>query len=175
MPPSTSPALGTSGSVPMTRPADIVDPKTSPSGEGARRDRQCDDLIARSDGLCRKDSKLTHCLDYYPRLRKVREFTDDQRPLEAQKAAEVADLEPHYFSTFFHDKVGVTYTEWRHIHCLARAIRQLLAEDSDIETLASDCGFQNTRALQRTFKAKMGVTPTTFRAAVREQISQKPE
>jgi hypothetical protein len=65
-------------------------------------------------------------LEYDPRLRRVRDRVEREisRPLPTDSAARIAGFYPSDFSTYFHAKVGVRFTEWsRHVRICARGHR----------------------------------------------------
>ena len=51
---------------------------------------------------------------YYVRLGRLRSFVEIHYadPISLELAAEVATMEPRYFSKFFHDKTGVCFKDW---------------------------------------------------------------
>ena len=114
------------------------------------------------------ESRNSRALDYYRRLRRVREHLerDISRPLSTEKAARLAELNPSYFSTFFHAKVGVRFTEWsRHVR-IERAKVILRSEDCPILEVARRVGYTGRRAFERAFKRETSMTPSQFRDLV---------
>ena len=51
---------------------------------------------------------------YYARLKRVKEHVDQyySEEISLETAARIAATEKTYFSTFFHKKVGITFTDW---------------------------------------------------------------
>jgi len=104
-------------------------------------------------------------LEYYPRLRRVRERVEREvsRPLSTASAARIAGLNPSYFSTYFHVKVGVRFTDWSRLVRIERAMAILLSEACPIGDLARRVGYTGQRAFQRAFKRHTSMTPSRFR------------
>ena len=89
--------------------------------------------------------------------------TEISEPLSTAAAARIAGLTSSYFSTFFHAKVGVRFTEWsRHVR-IERAMAILRCEDCPIGEVARRVGFLGPRSFQRAFKRHTSMTPSQFR------------
>lgn len=104
-------------------------------------------------------------LDYYPRLRRVRDRLEQAiaRPLSTAAAASLAGLNPCYFSTFFHAKVGMRFSEWSRQVRIERAMVILRSEDCPIGQVVRRVGYTGPRAFQRAFKRHTSMTPSQFR------------
>lgn len=88
-------------------------------------------------------------------------FDEDVR---LDRLAEIAGLTRHHLIRAFRRETGLTphaYLVDRRI----RAARLLLADGSAPADVAVRCGFCDQSHLNRAFKARMGVTPGSFRAA----------
>ena len=106
---------------------------------------------------------------YYPRLERVMTYIDNNigRPLFLRDAAEVACLEPKYFSSFFRQKVGIRFRVWlgqRRVELAARLIRE---HDDSLARVASQAGFQSIRTFERAFSRRFRMTPRDYKARVR--------
>jgi len=106
-----------------------------------------------------------NALSYYVSLRKVKEHVSQHstEDLSLEKAAKVACLEAKYFSTYFHKKVGVTFSCWRTLLRLAEAQRLILTADFSISHVAHAVGFEDIRSFERSFKKYTGMTPREFK------------
>ena len=106
---------------------------------------------------------------YYPRLKKVKEYVDqhleDKIPLAT--AAQIAGLEEKYFSTFFHKKTGMCFTDWIARARVKRAADMMSAQDYTITWIAFAVGFRELRTFERAFKKCTGMTPQAFKRSVR--------
>lgn len=101
---------------------------------------------------------------YYPRLTRVCEYVlrNLHGTVTLPDAARVACLEKTYFSSYFHKKVGISFTAWLRLVRVGRAIRILQCQDITVFELAQQVGFRSVRTFERCFRAVSG---TTLRAA----------
>ncbi len=55
-----------------------------------------------------------HSFEYYARLGRVKKHVEQYytEEISLENAAQIAATEKTYFSTFFREKVGITFTEW---------------------------------------------------------------
>jgi len=107
--------------------------------------------------------------DYYPQLRKVRQYVRDHYSeyLPLRKAAQIAGMERKYFSTFFHQKVGICFSDWLMELRIRKAVSLIEAENHSIAQIAFEIGYMDLRTFQRAFKRCMGLTPIEFKKKVR--------
>jgi AraC-like DNA-binding protein len=130
-------------------------------------------LAARASEIDRQLGVWHRTLDYYPPLARARQFVDHRLPdaVSAEQAAAEAHLERHYFSAYFHERVGVTFSEWLNLERLARALRLLEGRDDwSVPALAAASGFVTARRLQRAFRRYLSTTPTAYRGFVRDHL-----
>jgi AraC-like DNA-binding protein len=97
-------------------------------------------------------------------------LNDIGQPLTAEEAARVANLSPNYFSTYFRQRVGQSFTRWAHGVRVACAIEMLRASDLGIAEVAYRVGFRDLRTFERAFKRVTGATPRAFRYGVRRRV-----
>lgn len=102
---------------------------------------------------------------YYRRLRRVRRYCFQHlgEPISLASAADVAALEPTYFSAYFHDKTGVCFSHWLSHLRVKEAKRLLTTTDRPISLIAQDVGYNNLTSLERAFKRCTGGTPSEYR------------
>lgn len=102
-------------------------------------------------------------------LKRVRDYVEQnpskEVPLSA--AAKIAVLESTYFSALFHEKVGVTFSEWLQYVRIRRALEMMNWGDYSISEIAYAVGFANLRTFERTFKKWTNVNPRTFKVLCR--------
>ena len=107
-------------------------------------------------------------LDYYPRLKRLREYVErnysERIPLE--KAAGIAALESSYFSSYFHAKVGITFMKWLRQVRVKKAMELLKASDFSITHIAYEVGFGSLEACGRAFKQHTRMTAREFKKSV---------
>lgn len=101
---------------------------------------------------------------YCDRLSRVRDYceTNLAEKITLASAAEVAGLEYIYFSSFFHNAVGVCFGDWLRFLRVMKAQGMIRESKYQISRVAVECGFHNVRTFQRAFKSVYGVTPPSF-------------
>jgi len=106
---------------------------------------------------------------YYARLARVKQHVEGSREylVSLAEAADVACLERKYFSTFFHAKVGITFTAWQRSLRIEKAIAILKSNDESLRRVASLTGFRSFRTFERAFKRCTGFTPIQFKLRTR--------
>jgi len=109
--------------------------------------------------------------DYYPRLNKVRQYVEQSYsgPIPLEKAASVAALESSYFSSYFHAKVGITFTEWLRQVRISKAIEIVKASDLSVTEIVYEVGFADLGTFERAFKKHTRMTPLLFTKSVRPE------
>ncbi len=107
--------------------------------------------------------------DYYPRLYRLREYVEKSysEPISLKRAAGIAALESSYFSSYFHAKVGSTFTDWLRQVRVKKAIELMKASDFSITEVADAVGFVSLGAFERAFKKYRRMTPLQFKKSVR--------
>ncbi|HVS15765.1 MAG TPA: AraC family transcriptional regulator [Thermoanaerobaculia bacterium] len=104
--------------------------------------------------------------DYRPLTRLQRHVASNiHRRVPLAEAARVAGFERTYFSQYFHDKVGVTFSRWVNAMRVSRAIELLLHTQLSCAEVCAAVGYRDIRTFQRNFKRLAGTSPTAFRAA----------
>jgi AraC-like DNA-binding protein len=78
--------------------------------------------------------------------------------LTLRRAANIAALEPHYFSTVFHRRFGESFALWRRRQRVAKAIAELKARRLPVVEVATLVGYRDGRSLERAIKAVTGQT-----------------
>ena len=114
---------------------------------------------------------------YYARLTPVARFVEAHvsKPISLDDAAKLAGLEKKYFSSFFHSKVGTTFTEWVRIIRVNRAMELMRAQEDSIPRIAFAAGFRDVRTFERAFKRLVGLTPKVYRSSVRPGSREMPQ
>lgn len=106
--------------------------------------------------------------DYYRCLRRLQQGleSDPRHPLSLKTAARVACLEPKYFSSFFHKKVGVSFVTWRNSLRVNKVIEMISKVDQSMADVAHAAGFNDVRTFERAFKRHTGITAAQFKKSV---------
>lgn len=110
-----------------------------------------------------------HVFQYYPPLSRVRQYVEEHfaEDLSLDRVAKIANLEKKYFSTFFHRKVGITYTFWLSWFRITKAIELMRQSDESITNIAYSVGFSDLRTFERTFKKVTSLNPMEFKKSIR--------
>lgn len=101
------------------------------------------------------------------RLRPALMFIENHlnRPIELRKLAEVAGMNPTYFSDLFHRTFGERPTVFINRRRIERSQMLLLTTGLQIQEIAARCGFCNTPHFIRTFHRYAGGSPLRYRKA----------
>ncbi len=107
--------------------------------------------------------------DYYQRLSRVHAYVTENywQDLSLELVADVAAMEKTYFSTFFHEKVGVPFSSWLQYLRISKALGLMGSGDYTITEVATRVGFDNLTTFRRTFKKWTNLTPAAFRKMAR--------
>lgn len=106
---------------------------------------------------------------YYARLHRIKLFVEERywEPITAGQAARVAGMGTKYFSTFFHDKVGQTFSAWLRGYRVAKAKELMARNNLSICQVAMEVGFADTSTFLRAFKSIEKMTPSDFKRKAR--------
>jgi AraC-like DNA-binding protein len=110
---------------------------------------------------------------YYAPLRRVKQYIDHNysERISLAKAAQVAGMERKYFSTFFHNKVGICFKDWLMSIRITRAIHLMENENCSVTQLAFMTGFDDLRTFERAFKRYTGAPPLEFKRRLKRLLS----
>jgi two-component system response regulator YesN len=105
---------------------------------------------------------------YYARLGRVREYVEQHyhERITLRTAAQVAGLEPSYFSRFFHEKTGVKFSDWLTSIRINKAKRRMAERNTPITRVALAVGYRDLRTFERAFLRCAGMTPSAFKQSV---------
>ncbi|RPJ86822.1 MAG: AraC family transcriptional regulator [Acidobacteria bacterium] len=106
---------------------------------------------------------------YYPPLKRVKEYVENNssESISLSDAASVAAMEASYFSTFFHQKVGIPFSDWLRRVRVVRAIQMIHEQDYSICDIAFAVGFNDLRTFGRAFKRYTSLTPMNYKRTCR--------
>jgi len=104
-------------------------------------------------------------IDYYPRLRRLRDYVvhNLHEEISLEDAARQAGMERTYFSTYFHKTTGFCFHSWLRLIRINRALEILRSNDCSITELAFNVGYNDLTTFERAFKRTMGCTPSFLR------------
>ena len=106
--------------------------------------------------------------NYYPRLKRLHQYVEKSyaKHIPLEMAAGIAALESSYFSSYFHAKVGISFTEWLRQVRVKKAMELMKARDFSITHIAYEVGFGDLRTFERAFKKHTRTTPREFKRSV---------
>ena len=106
--------------------------------------------------------------DCDPRLKRLHEYVEQNysEPIPLEKAARIAALESSYFSSYFHAKVGITFTDWLRQVRISKAVELMKTSDFSISEVAEAVGFKDLKTFERAFKRYALKTPREFKKSV---------
>lgn len=99
------------------------------------------------------------------KLKTILSYTDKHyaEKINLQTLAELTDLNYSYVSTFFKQRVGITYYEYLTRIRLKHAVRGLNNSESSVLEIALDSGFPDAKALNTAFRRYFNTTPHHYR------------
>ena len=106
---------------------------------------------------------------YYTRLQRIHRHVkaNPEERISLREAARLSGISEAYFSSFFHQKVGVCFKDWRAHTQVQHAIRLMKAHNNTITAIGLDSGFRDLRTFERVFKRHTGLTPREYKKTVR--------
>jgi len=96
----------------------------------------------------------------------VHSHFDDR--LSLSDAASLACLEEHYFSVYFHSRVGISFSEWQRQVRVERAKALLAFTNSSVSEIANDVGYSDLTSFGRLFRRTCGMSASQYRKRKRE-------
>ncbi len=91
------------------------------------------------------------------------------KDISAQDVAQAAAFSKSYFGYLFKTVTHKTFVEYLNEKRIESATLQLADPSKRVSDICYDCGFKNISHFNRTFKAAVGISPTQYRAALREE------
>ena len=108
-------------------------------------------------------------LNYYESLRRVRDYVSKHylESLSLYDLADAAGLEAKYLSRVFHQKIGITLTDYIALVRLRAAIMLMQRDDRPILNIALDAGFGSVRTFERVCEKYLRKAPSTIRSSLK--------
>jgi len=118
---------------------------------------------------------LEPIMAYYGRLARVQDHVRAHLSdrLALAEGARVAACDPNYFSAWFHNCVGMTFSRWVKCMRVSQACAIMRTSDATISEVAEAVGFRSVRTLDRAFSTLIGLPPLEYKLLVRPQGSSK--
>jgi len=121
-------------------------------------------LLLRHYGYVIEDDHREH-IQEIKIINKVTAYIDEQfsDEIKLQELADIAHMNPTYFSTFFKKYNGLSPIDYIIRKRITRAIEFLRATDKTILEISGICGFNNSANFNKMFKKITGTTPSSYR------------
>jgi AraC-like DNA-binding protein len=97
------------------------------------------------------DEKLMHLLN---------EMNEKYQYFSFDDAVEIMNMNPSYFSRFFHNMIGISFAKYLNCIKIEKAVELIHENNLQITEIADLCGFQTIRNFNRIFKEFTGYSPT---------------
>lgn len=100
------------------------------------------------------------------RLQRAFEYIDGGYcgKLTLKEAAERVYMSPNYFSHYFHDATGISFSDYVSMRRVRKARQMLETSGRSIYEIAIECGFHNSSNFYRLYKKHTGGSPRKNRA-----------
>ncbi|NEU27261.1 AraC family transcriptional regulator [Paenibacillus ottowii] len=79
------------------------------------------------------------------------------------KTARICGYSEAYLSRMFHEYTGQTFTEYKQVLCLEKAIDLLETTNKPLTEISYEAGFPNEKSFRKAFKEVMGKTPYEYK------------
>lgn len=123
-------------------------------------------LISRHYGCTAEDPDHQHTIKYgLDTINKVLDYIDWNldREITLDELAQVAHMNPSYFSTFFKKYNGIAPLKYIRSKRIEKAVEYLKLSDKTITEIAGSCGFNNMTSFYMAFKEVTATLPTAYR------------
>ena len=106
--------------------------------------------------------------DYYP-WKGLCRFVDEHysNHISLVEAAHISGLDKTSFCTFFHESVGMKFTDWLRQVRISKAIELMKTSDLSVREIAHEVGFVEMLTFEREFKKYTRLTPKEFKHSLR--------
>ena len=100
------------------------------------------------------------------RIEKVNEYIKQNlyQKIQLKDVADLVNMSESAFSHFFKKRTNSSFSDYITDLRLGHAARLLIETERSISEVCFDSGFNNVSNFNRTFKKKLGFTPSMFRA-----------
>ena len=99
-------------------------------------------------------------------VEEIRTYLDNQFPdpgLNRHRVASSFNMSEGYFSSFFKEQTGTSFTEYLEQLRLRRAAGMLMVNGQKISSIAQLVGYSSEKAFSRAFKRSFGINPSKYR------------
>ncbi len=123
-----------------------------------------------SDKKGTRDMIINHgAINYFAQLQRVKQYVEKNysKLISLDIIAGIACMEASYFSTFFHEKVGITFPDYLRFYRISKAKEIFKTSDKSVTEVAFEVGFSDLRTFERNFKGIEGMTPVKYQQTIR--------
>jgi len=110
-------------------------------------------------------SRISHAINGLTRFQNVTEYIQRNihSPISLQQLADIAGLNPTYFSNLFSKLMGVSPIQYINKRRIETAQSLLLSGNQSLDTIADQVGIDDVFYFSRLFKKTTGLSPSAYR------------
>ncbi len=125
-------------------------------------------LLCQQRSVPRSEIDLPRGLRKSERLKNILQFVEEhyQQPMLLSDVAKQNYFNPEYFSRYFKQKTGISFTRYLRQYRVQMARKQLIHSEQSILEIALENGFSDERGLIKAFRQQYGVTPLQYRKKI---------
>lgn len=108
------------------------------------------------------------------RLKNILQFVEEhyQEPILLSDVAKQNYFNPEYFSRYFKQKTGISFSQYLRQYRVQMARKLLIHSEQSILEIALENGFSDERGLIKAFRQQYGVTPLQYRKKIQSPDSR---
>lgn len=103
----------------------------------------------------RKNKKIDEKL-----MNLINDINDNYRYYNFDQAVQMMNMNPSYFSRFFHNMIGISFAKYLNCVKVEKAVELIHEQNYQMTEIADLCGFQTIRNFNRIIKEFTGYSPT---------------
>ena len=122
-------------------------------------------LLSQSRTILRREAGITGHMKSVEMIKQMILYVEQHyaEHLTRQDMADAFYISPNYFSTYFRQYVGITFSQYLKEYRLSRALELLLTTDDSVGRIAEEVGFSDDQSLIVAFRNKFHTTPLQYR------------
>ena len=99
------------------------------------------------------------------KVKRIVKYVEDHfaEPISIHDMAKLSGYSESHFMKFFRDTMGMSFISWLERYRLSMAARMLTLTDDPILLVSANAGYPNLSYFNRSFKARYGMTPSSYR------------